>query len=243
MSSFWREVGDRVFAHTFEPFGVNSYAIVGELGVVVVDSGNSVAQGQLLLDESRALAKKSCAGSVVGLVNTHAHYDHCFGNRPFRQAAVPIVAHARAQSHYDHHARAALDLDAHARRELGVPQWLWEGVSGLHLTVELPLPMLDEIAFLQDFGRTLAIQTLAPAHTSADLLIHVADADIWIVGDVVEQGADPSIEVDSDVSAWITVLEELAELATPSTIFLPGHGDPCSVESVHANIDFLRTHR
>lgn len=115
MGLFWREVAPNVFAHTFEPHGVNSYAIVGSGGVVVVDSGNSVAQGQLLFDESVTLASELTTGHVLALVNTHAHFDHCYGNEAFSRARVPIIEHGTIQAHDQSHALSALgrQLTAH----------------------------------------------------------------------------------------------------------------------------------
>lgn len=233
MGMFWRNDAQGVFSHAFEPFGVNSYAIVGPGGVVVVDSGNNAAQGKLLYDEAVALAHALTSGGVLALVNTHAHFDHCFGNSVFVDAGVPVLGHAMFGDHLMSHAVKELEFFRSGFPPAGVTDGLWDDVvptvGDFVVTGEL---RSSEFAWLNDFGRDLVFHALDPAHTTADLLIHIEDVDVWITGDIVEQSGPPSIESDSNVNEWVITLDDLVTRTQPSTRFLPGHGTP-----VHA--DFI----
>ena len=66
--------------------------VVGDRGVVVVDSGASVQIAEMSIRQLKKLTEKP----VIGIVNTHYHGDHWLGNQGFLAAYgkdVPIHAH------------------------------------------------------------------------------------------------------------------------------------------------------
>ena len=65
----------------------NSVAVVGEEGVLVVDSGHFPSATRRIIGEIRSLAK----APVRYLVNTHWHGDHIRGNAVYREA-FPAVS-------------------------------------------------------------------------------------------------------------------------------------------------------
>ena len=88
------EVGDRVWVARYEWFDANVTVIGGERGLLVVDTHGSTAAGRVVVDDVRRLG----AGDVVGVVNTHWHFDHTFGNEAIRQSwgDGPFTAHEDA---------------------------------------------------------------------------------------------------------------------------------------------------
>jgi glyoxylase-like metal-dependent hydrolase (beta-lactamase superfamily II) len=75
MSGPWQEIGDRVWVRRYEPLDQTIGVIGGAAGLVVVDSRASHRLADELRDELRLLP-----GAVVGVVNTHGHWDHVFGD-------------------------------------------------------------------------------------------------------------------------------------------------------------------
>ncbi len=71
--------------------GGNVAAFVTGAGVVMVDSGLP-GWGQLILDKLKTVTSKP----VTTLINTHAHFDHAYGNVEF-PPTVDIVTHANAK--------------------------------------------------------------------------------------------------------------------------------------------------
>ena len=71
-----------------------SRLVGGDRGLLVVDTHASARAARAVIEEVRRLG----AGEVVGVVNTHEHFDHTFGNGAFRTAygAIPIHAHEAA---------------------------------------------------------------------------------------------------------------------------------------------------
>ena len=90
------EVAERIWVARYPWFDVNVTVIGAERGLLVVDTHGSAAAAQEVVDDVRRLG----AGEVIGIVNTHWHFDHTFGNGTFRTAygPVPIHAHENAVS-------------------------------------------------------------------------------------------------------------------------------------------------
>ncbi len=78
------EVADRVWVGRYEPCAVNVTVVDGEAGRVVVDTRGTAEEGREL---ARDLARLG-ARDVVAVLNTHAHFDHTFGNVAFPGVAI-----------------------------------------------------------------------------------------------------------------------------------------------------------
>ena len=102
-SGGWQEVGDRVYRRRYGSLDLNVGAVVGADEVLVVDTRSFAAEAAQLLADLRALTPQPCRQ----VVNTHAHFDHCFGNASMRPAA--IWGHERCAAHL--RTRAAQERD------------------------------------------------------------------------------------------------------------------------------------
>ena len=101
----WREVADGVFQRRYEPWDVNVCVVRGADGLLVVDTRASHRQADELRSDLGRL------GRPRWVVNTHAHFDHSFGNHRFGAASdlrLPIYGHARVPAHLDQYERPNL---------------------------------------------------------------------------------------------------------------------------------------
>jgi glyoxylase-like metal-dependent hydrolase (beta-lactamase superfamily II) len=73
----WQEVGERVFRFRYRSLDLNVGAVLGDGEVLVVDTRSGPAEAGELLADLRALTRLPCRQAV----NTHAHFDHCFGTQ------------------------------------------------------------------------------------------------------------------------------------------------------------------
>ena len=97
--SAWDEVGADVFRRRYEPHDVSVCVVRGSDGLLVVDTRASARQG----DEIRRDLEVFGA-PVRWVVNTHAHFDHSFGNQRFGPAGpspAPIYGHVRVPAHLE----------------------------------------------------------------------------------------------------------------------------------------------
>jgi glyoxylase-like metal-dependent hydrolase (beta-lactamase superfamily II) len=214
------EVADRVWVARHEWFDVNVTVIGGARGLLAVDTHASDLAARGVIEEIRALG----AGEVVGVVNTHEHFDHTFGNHAFRTAygTIPIHAHESAA-------------------ERTVPAG--ERVKGLYAAApvsgEDADPHREEVLATQivsadrtfssavslDLGERL-VELVHPGrgHTAGDLVVRVPDCDTVLAGDLVEESAAPGFGADCYPLEWPWTLDIVLSLTTGSSVVVPGHG-------------------
>jgi glyoxylase-like metal-dependent hydrolase (beta-lactamase superfamily II) len=221
------EVADRVWVARYEWVDANITAIGGERGLVVVDTHGSAAAGRIVLEDLERLG----VGLVTHVVNSHWHWDHTFGNEAFREAARDVPIHA--------HEEAAVWLAAHGER---MRQRFADDPDNLHraevVATEIVIPNRTFVtAHELDLGdRLVELAFLGRGHTSGDIVARVADANVVIAADLIEESAKPWIGLDSWPLEWATTLDALLESMTQQTLVIPGHG-------ATVNNTFVRTQR
>jgi glyoxylase-like metal-dependent hydrolase (beta-lactamase superfamily II) len=212
----WREVGDRVFVRRHQTLDVNAGLVLGEDRCLVVDTRSSEREAGELL---RAIRWLTTLPHVV--VNTHSHFDHCFGNGVFTSAQPDCEIWA--------HERCLTDLVRSGEEHRGsIATWLREtGENDLaaeveQVTLTLPNRTLTTEAVVDLGGRQARLTHPGRGHTDHDVIVEIRDAGVTFVGDLVEQGAPPSFD-DAFPLEWPRTLEHLLDRVGP--VIVPGHGD------------------
>ena len=201
----------------YEWFDANVTVVGGDRGVLVVDTHGSTAAGRAVVGDVRRLG----AGDVVGVVNTHWHFDHTFGNEAFRDAwgAVPVTAHEDA----------AEEL---ARRGEEIRQRYADSPDDSHrddvlaTRVVVPDDTFSSARVLDLGDRAVELVHPGRGHTAGDLVVRVPDADVVLAGDQVEESAPPAYGSDCFPLEWPHSLDTVLGLLTPGTVVVPGHGAP-----------------
>lgn len=224
------EVADRVWVARYEWADVNVTAIGSARGLVVVDTHGSTAAGRAVLSDLDRLGE----GRVVHVVNSHWHWDHTFGNAAFREAVsdLPIHAHEETATLLDeqgeHEKRQFLELP-------GDPH----GPEVAATDIVLPDSTFVDADVLDLGDRMLELAFHGRGHTAGDVVVRVADADVLVAGDLVEESAKPWIGLDSWPLEWPGTLDEVLESTTERTVVVPGHGRPVDRAFVRVQRDEL----
>jgi glyoxylase-like metal-dependent hydrolase (beta-lactamase superfamily II) len=183
--------------------------VLGDGELLVVDTRGWAAEAEELLADLRTLTRLPHRQ----VVNTHAHFDHCFGNAALRPAA--IWGHERCipdlRTRGEEQRRAAMR---------GMPE-----VAGALAAVRIDPPdraVADAGATVEVGGRPVELRYCGRGHTDNDLVVLVPDAGVVFAGDLVEEGAPPSYE-DAFPLEWPGTVDRLLGLAPPTVV--PGHGD------------------
>jgi glyoxylase-like metal-dependent hydrolase (beta-lactamase superfamily II) len=220
--NLWQEIGDRVWVRRYPLLDQTIGAVAGDDGLLAVDSRTSPRRGTELKADLRELA-----APVRWLVNTHYHYDHCWGNSAFQGAALwahercPATLVARSE---EWRARLIADDPVHAdeyREVVVVP----------------PRHLFDDVATIDLGGRTVELRYLGRGHTDCDVVVRVPDAGVLFAGDLLENGAPPYFD-DGFPLDWPVTVEAL--LALVDGPVAPGHGDVADRAFVEAQLAELR---
>jgi len=214
--SEFTEVGARVWVARYEWYDVNVSVIEGEAGLLVVDTHASTKAALEVIADLKRLSSRP----VVGLVNTHDHVDHVFGNAAFREefGPVPITAHegAAAQTipHGEDVKASSVALGQHRAEEIAA-------------TPIVPADHTFSSVTAIDLGDR-AVELVHPGrgHTAGDLVVRIDDADVLLAGDLVEESGVPSYGDDCFPMEWPLSLDLAMNLVGPGTVVVPGHGAP-----------------
>jgi glyoxylase-like metal-dependent hydrolase (beta-lactamase superfamily II) len=164
------------------------------------------------------------------VVNTHAHFDHCFGNRSFlpaerwghRRCTQVLVTYGDLQRRImAHHARGAGDTSFADELD--------------EVIVTPPDHTFDRSARIDLGDRTVELRYLGRGHTDNDIVVAPNESSICS-GDLIEHGAPPEY-ADAFPLDWPATLERLAGLG-PAT-FVPGHGEVVDLAFVRAQAETI----
>lgn len=208
--SGWAEVADGVFQRRYEPWDVNVCVVRGSDGLLVVDTRASARQA----DQVRAHLRELGPRRVAGVVNTHAHFDHTFGNQRFTD--VPIYGHERVPAHLDAYERPML-ADWVATREEPVDEWA-------EVVITPPTVLVGDEHRILLGDRGVELLHLGRGHTDNDIVVHVPDASVWLVGDLVEESGPPMYGSGCFPLEWPTTCATLAGRLSSTDLVVPGHG-------------------
>jgi len=220
-----KKINDRVYA-LLGPVGfpskensgymVNSAVLIGDKGVVLIDTGFSDKIGQHL--------KKTIAGitakPVTHVINTHHHGDHILGNTAFADAEI---------------------ISSKKCRELVEKQgyeWIGrlENMTGKKYPDTRPVPA--DTVYAAESRTRVTLQGIdmelwipAGSHTPGDMMVYLPQDKLLVSGDILVKKMIPSF-VDARVGSWIDTLAKIQERDIDTVI--PGHGPLMKMKDVKA---------
>jgi cyclase len=234
----------------------NCVAVIGDDGVLVVDSGNFPSETRKIITEIRQLT----ALPVRYLVHTHWHRDHTDGDSEYRVAFPSLVIISTRYTRKMIADRAVKNLEEEIKEGPGYANYLRKQAqdgkhgSGKEFTAEektylngfadsieaavaefkqvkllLPDETFDQNLNVHLGKREVQLKFLGRGNTGGDAVIYVPDAKLVMAGDLLVY---PTPYVfDSYFADWIQTLAKLKALG--ATTIVPGHGP------VEHNSDYL----
>lgn len=214
----WQEVASGVFVRRYAFLDQSIGAVVGDEGILVVDTRTTPAQGDEIRRDVRSLSPLP----IVAVVDTHMHWDHTWGNSSF--ADVPIWGHERcaaALAELRDEERLAPILDELIARYPDLEEEL------LDVEIRPPDRTFRDKAVVERLGRQVELVHLGRGHTDNDVVVAVPDDNarsdgcVIFAGDLLENGAPPWFG-DGFPMDWATTLDGLLSLRP--AVVVPGHG-------------------
>jgi len=216
------ELADGVFRRRYESLDLNVGVVVGEDGVLVIDTRACEREAVELRDELRHLTPKP----VRWVVNTHWHWDHAYGNAVFEDAEI-----------WGHElCKLALETRGEEMKK-AARKWLPESSHDEIDRVRIvpPTKTFSDRATVA-VGRSVELGYHGLGHTDNDIVVTVPEGGVAFFGDLIEEGAPPNFG-DSFPVAWPLTMR-IASRSLPSVI-VPGHGDVVDPGFVEGQIQEL----
>ncbi len=206
--------------------GSNAGFVVGDSGVVVVDTFENTAAADALL---KAIQAKTTL-PVRFVVNTHYHLDHVAGNSVFAAAGATVMAQDNVR-YWERTENLKFFGDQIKPEEkqfvqtLGLPSVTYATGATLFLSTVNQEP------------RRVVLRAM-PGHTGGDTVVYDQTANVVFCGDLFWNHTLPNL-IDASTKPWVETLDTLlAEY--PTATFVPGHGDePGKAADVKAFRDYL----
>ncbi|MGD9890487.1 MAG: MBL fold metallo-hydrolase [Dehalococcoidia bacterium] len=217
----WRieELAAGVFARVgIHPLQPNSGIVIGERGVLVVDSGYSATAGRELLADIRRITPLPVSTVVI----SHHHFDHAWGNQVFEQADV--VGHTNARSNM------LGETEPYKQRMIAFAPTSsqWYGLTAENLTRQLaetritpPDSSFDDRMVVDLSGQRVELLHFGAGHTNGDTLVYLPESKVLFGGDLICNHVLPNA-MDGDPLHWPDVLQQAGRLDIE--VVVPGHG-------------------
>ncbi len=219
----------RVFRRAFAPqdpveaMEVDAYIVVTERYVVVLDT--------LLCPEDMAIIMQEVQETMVGrellVVNSHADWDHCWGNNYFTgNHAATLLAHNYAATRMrSNEAQAELHTYQHKH-------------SDFH-NVVLIAPTITFPDSLTLYGSDLTLELFsAPGHTADSLAVWLPEIRLLLAFDAAEKPL-PLLEGATSIPAMYKTLNHF--LALQPQRVLCSHGKTTDSSVITKNLHYLQT--
>ena len=209
------EVGDRVWVAHYDWMHVNITVVGGEAGLLMVDTHGSERMARTVADDVRRLG----AGPPTGVINTHEHWDHTFGNVVMLEefGTMPVHAHDWAAEH-------TIESGEQAKQQFRAQPDDPHAEEVLETRVVAADRTFSSVRILDLGDRQVELIHPGRGHTAGDLVVRVPDADVLAAGDLVEQSDPPFIGADSWPFEWPTTVDLVLGFLGDATVVVPGHG-------------------
>lgn len=209
------------------PLVPNVGIIVGQAGVMVVDTGMGPRNAQTVLAEVRRITDKP----ILYLACTHFHPEHNFGAQSFPDETTIIYSIAE---------RRDLESKGEAYRKLFVDLFGDDVRALLEPVVLVPPDVTFERRVEVDLGgrRVVLAHLGRPAHTTGDTVIYLPEEKILFSGGLTPSRFFPIMpDPDSSGEGWIASLEELEDWDVNTVV--PGHGEISDARLIGTVKDYL----
>jgi glyoxylase-like metal-dependent hydrolase (beta-lactamase superfamily II) len=203
---------------------VDTFALITQRYLVIVDT---MSTPELAADVMQALQRVR-QGRQLLVINTHAHYDHCWGNALFSDTdgryAAPIIGHARMRD---------VLLSQHTQDELAHTQQ----ENPRFAQVRLVPPTITFTDSLQIDGGDLTLDLIpTPGHCDDHIAIWIPQIWLLLAGDAAEHPF-PHVTRAEDLPLLRASLEQM--LALDPQFVVPCHGGTTDPGLLRRNLNYF----
>lgn len=195
----------------------NTGFVVGETGVIAIDTGTSYAHGQAVLAAIATVTDKPVRLALV----THTRPEFLFGGAAFRERGIPVRMHSRTARLMASRCETCLKT---LRQQVGEAPM--RGTVMYKADQEFDAD--DEILLT---GRPLRVLHFGHSSGPGDIAVLDPRSGVLFAGGLLDARRVPDIQ-DGDLEGWKRALGALRGLRVSTVV--PGHGPATSSQAVIA---------
>jgi glyoxylase-like metal-dependent hydrolase (beta-lactamase superfamily II) len=238
----------------------NMVLIIGNKAAILVDSQTAPFGAQIRREAEHLGTKVELA------VSTHHHPEITGGNHAFT-SDTRIIAHPRCKdripgqmNRYISQVKEFLYREDRpdAAKAMAAIRKDWQALHDRFTKLKpadfAPTEVIEsEKKELTIGGRKIVLIPIVPlksggargAHTDNDLIVHLPDDDVLIVGGLVSAGNHAVIDFAGGArsAGWMQALEMLESLCGPKTTVVPGEGAVAGIDVLKAQREYLQVLR
>jgi len=191
-------------------YRMNLGFVVGNKGIVVIDTGYTEAMAKEMLNHIRKISN----APIIAAVNTNSQPHRFFGNSVFKKAGAKIISTVKETQRMQNSAsqyRGAIERILKLK-EGSIPQPVFPDTV-------IAKPMDIDLGDVR-----VRIVSHGGSHTPDSLIVHVSKDKLVYSGDILYRERMPTILPDSNVKQWIDSFNKLKNYG--KVTFVPGHGQP-----------------
>ncbi len=193
----------------------NAGFIVGDQGVIAIDTGTSWAHGQALLAALRQVTQLPVRVVLV----THTRPEFLFGGGAYRAAGIPVRMHTRTATLMKSRCDTCLKA---LRREVG--EIAMQGTE-----MYTPEQTFEASEVLTLIGRPVRVIYQGHSSGPGDIAVLDETSGVLFAGGLADHLRIPDIQ-DSQLPAWHKALVTLGQL--PLRAVVPGHGPVTTAQAL-----------
>jgi glyoxylase-like metal-dependent hydrolase (beta-lactamase superfamily II) len=207
----------------------NAGIVIGERGILVVDTGMGPQNAERVLHAVRKVSDKK----ILFLTITHFHPEHGMGAQAFPAETTIIYPKAQRQ-----------ELVEKGQSIIRMFNGFSPEIAGLLKNVRIVQPQVvfEQEAEIELGNQAVQLLHLGPAHTRGDEVVFLLGPKILFCGDLVVNRFFPIMpDADASGSHWIEALDRMQKLSP--AIVVPGHGavgDARLIETMKQYLVYVR---
>jgi len=200
----------------------NAGFIVGDNGVVAIDTGTSYRHGTALLAAIERVTTKPIRLALV----THTRQEFLFGGQAYRERGIALHMHAKAAGLMAARCETCLKT---LKRVLGEAE-----MAGTEMWK--PDVEFDAAHAIDAIGRPVRVLHFGHSSGPGDVAVLDVETGVLFAGGLLDWRRIPDVQ-DCDLRAWKDALAELRKLKPRAIV--PGHGPLAPPDAIDATERYL----
>lgn len=242
---------------------LQTIALASGEGIIVIDTNRGKSAGAAI---RKKIVNEFGRNDFAFVINTHYHYDHTGGNKAFGD--LTIIGHKRCidglqkneAKDYKPNAKRYREIAAEFKKQLEtISPDSTEKAKRISATITYLLSTADDfekgfismppsITFTErmtiDLGDiTLKLRYFGNAHSDTDILIHVPEEKLLLMGDIYAAGRIPNFPEDTrlEIPLWIENLNDFLSDEHDIKYIISGHtNSDMTIEDWKDRYDYIR---